>query len=260
MKRAIKFTLFLMSFLLTLGLHSAEAGPLHEELESLSPDIAKIKNLIKNGADVNEPFRGITGLSYPLHMAIISESDNKPAVVKVLLEAGARVDVRHDLGGTPLHTAATTNAPEIVRLLLKYGASAGVTDNNGDTPLHYAAGNSAYQAAKVLIKAGADVMKRNKKGNTPLHELDLLGDENKATENTLMFAELLIRNGVDLNARSELGRTPLFTVMESTELYDLFLKKGARFDMRDRLGKTVLHKVRGGLGGEGDIAAGTMAC
>ena len=247
MKRIVKVEIFLVCFMVFFWWNMALAGPLHEELESISPDISKIRGLIKAGADVNEPYRGITGLSYPLHMAIISASDDKLRLVKTLLDAGARVDVRDDVGATPLHTAATTNAPEIIKLLIRHGARVDATDKNGDTPLHYAAGNSAYEAAKVLIENGADVMKKNKKGNTPLHELDILGDDSNATKNTLLLAGLLIDKGADPNAKGDLGRTPLFTVMESTELYELLVKRGARLDVRDRLGGTLLHKVTGGL-------------
>jgi ankyrin repeat protein len=64
----------------------------------------------------------------------------RPDLVRVLLEAGARVDRRDpDTGRTPLHEAVAAgpggDAPEVVRLLLAAGADVDATTNDGASAL-----------------------------------------------------------------------------------------------------------------------------
>jgi ankyrin repeat protein len=66
-----------------------------------------------------------------------------PDVVKVLIEAGADVNLRWDFDRTPLHNAALSNkgaeCAEVADILIRAGADVNAVDEFDMTPLHYAA-------------------------------------------------------------------------------------------------------------------------
>lgn len=73
-----------------------------------------------------------------------------PAVVKLLLQAGAEVDARNLNGDTPLHYAASLGRMEVMPLLLKAGADVNALDRNGHTALD----NCKPQACEILLEHG----------------------------------------------------------------------------------------------------------
>tara|TARA_B110001450_G_scaffold197674_1_gene186291 strand:- start:924 stop:1844 length:921 start_codon:yes stop_codon:yes gene_type:complete len=88
-----------------------------------------------------------------------------PAVVKILIEAGADVNVI-DAGGTALSNAAYKGFTVIVAMLLKAGADVNLT-----YPLHASLaspieGNET--CVFMLIQAGADIDKLDDRGRTPM--------------------------------------------------------------------------------------------
>src|SRR6185437_11656257 len=95
------------------------------------------------------PLGGIVALGLLAPMAIGSSSLNdrlyaavraaKAAEVRQMLAAGADVNVRDSLGGTPLLDAAWAGNLEITKLLLAGGADVNVRrDRTGSTALEYA--------------------------------------------------------------------------------------------------------------------------
>jgi ankyrin repeat protein len=57
---------------------------------------------------------------------------------RLLLEAGALVDLQGENGDTALHRAATTDKVELVRMLLDAGASPNMKNDEGRVPLDLA--------------------------------------------------------------------------------------------------------------------------
>jgi len=98
----------------------------------------------------------------PLHDAAYSDADG---AVRLLVAAGARIDVRSRSGATPLCFAAQEDAPNAARALLRAGADpavrccgSGATEVieyrgrfSGYTPLHYCAHYDSGRAARVLL-------------------------------------------------------------------------------------------------------------
>ena len=83
------------------------------------------------------------------------------AIVKTLIEAGADVDFRanvgiHAKGKTPLYLAAENGATLAVIELLKAGAAVDIATDEGKTPLLIAAAWGKYDCVSLLIYAGAD--------------------------------------------------------------------------------------------------------
>jgi ankyrin repeat protein len=72
-----------------------------------------------------------------------------------------------------LHSAAFGGHAPIIKILLQYGAKVSSRDEVGNTPLHIAASAGKLDVAKVLLEYGADIHARNESGDTPLHSAAL---------------------------------------------------------------------------------------
>jgi len=83
--------------------------------------------------------------------------------MKVMIEAGADVNVRNDYNRTPLHIQKDQG---VVRLLIEAGADVNARDNYNYTPLYFQKDEGSI---RLLIEAGSDVNVRNDFNNTPLH-------------------------------------------------------------------------------------------
>ncbi|KAF8244595.1 ankyrin repeat protein, partial [Wilcoxina mikolae CBS 423.85] len=95
----------------------------------------------------------------PLHLAA---GKNNPYMVKLLLQAGARVDLRDDYGRTPLHCLA-----ELIKVMLDGGVQINMQNNDGKTALHLAAEMASDSIIKLLVKRGASLSIRDNSHNTP---------------------------------------------------------------------------------------------
>jgi hypothetical protein len=77
--------------------------------------------------------------------------------VRLLLEEGAEVAAKDNLGRAPLHLAAEKGHEAVVRLLLEEGAEVAAKDSLGRAPLHWAAEKGHEAVVRLLLKEGADV-------------------------------------------------------------------------------------------------------
>jgi ankyrin repeat protein len=165
-------------------------------------DRAEVRNLLRDGADVNAPHGdGMTAL----HWAAMN---GDAEMTDLLLHAGASLVSRTRLGRySPLALAAEAGHGAVVTALIKAGADVNVIDTSGTTVLMLAAASGDVETVRVLADGGADVHARE-------HSMD---------QSALMFAaaynragairELLTRGAsleatskvVDLNALSAGG-------------------------------------------------------
>lgn len=98
------------------------------------------------------------------------------ALVELLLQHHADVEVRRDTGEEPLHCAAQHGHASVARLLLAYRARVDSTSAAKNTPLHLAATgftlwgdqDSKADIVKLLLDSRADAGARNHDGLTPL--------------------------------------------------------------------------------------------
>lgn len=104
---------------------STDADP-----EARTAELTTMRTLLKQGLNVNE--RSEAAYDTPLHVA--AEHNDEDAV-SLLLEFGANVSLKNDLGDTALHIASEMASAAIVKRLLDHGASLTVLDANGQTPL-----------------------------------------------------------------------------------------------------------------------------
>jgi ankyrin repeat protein len=133
--------------------------------------------LIEKGADVNA--RDKSGNSVLEQAA----SSNNVEVARLLIARGAQVNNVDEGGYTPLLNAAGNGdrSAAMVKLLLEHGAQVNVrTGETAEivknsplllghlTPLHEAVGQGNYETVEALLKAGADVNAKDVRNATPL--------------------------------------------------------------------------------------------
>src|ERR1700733_3963544 len=127
------------------------------------------------------------------------------AVVKLLLEKGAKLEAKDERNGlTPLLWAAANGHEAVVKLLLEKGAELETKSDkdNGQTPLFYAAANGREAVVKLLLEKGAKLEAKDKdNGQTPLFHA--------AANGHVVVVKLLVEKGAELEAKDKgNGQTP----------------------------------------------------
>lgn len=140
----------------------------------------------------------------------------------------------------PLHAAIISNNTDAMSLLLKkYPATLRAKDDFGHSALYVSAFCGRKEIVEKLLILGAGFSKSHK-GNTPLHEACFRGSV--AVVN-LFLSTTGTGASAFINDANENGETPLFLAVASgnTELVPLLLHHGAKEDVRDVYGNSLLH-------------------
>lgn len=178
-----------------------------------------VKSLLDMGIQVNgRHYRRMT----PLHIAVFNENIE---IIKLLIDRGAKVNLRNKDGNTALNISTLINTDiEIIKLLLNSAADPNIGDLAKNTPLHRA---TKPEIAEILIDSGASIDAKNSSGNTPLHNavLRFFG----VTTDSLNFIKTLIDSGADTNIKNNLGFTPPQMILNDTnkkEIIKFFISNG----------------------------------
>ena len=161
-----------------------------------------VANLIKTK---KEQMSSIDYINYLNRILITAVSENKIAVVALLLENGADVNfIDRGLNWrTPLMSIQGDNV-DIAKLLIEKGANLNLRDRYQDTALTYAIRNRNFNIIKLLIRHGADVNTIDIYDISPLSEVlrsyELALKYNNPVIKSKMYEiiELLIQNGARL--------------------------------------------------------------
>jgi ankyrin repeat protein len=164
--------------------------------------------LLEHGADVNA--QANTEHSTPLHLASYCGGVK---VAQLLLDHGVNINVRDEMGRTPLHESLINlcDGPDYdyyidaVRFLLDHGADVGALDNNRSTPLHVVSEYGNVKASRLLLERGADVDALDNDHSTPLHMASQHGN--------VKAARLLLERGANAHAQNKNNQTPIQLLM-----------------------------------------------
>ena len=199
--RQISLLGLVLIFSVGLGAQRPAPSPVADAAER--GDIAAVRELLKDGADVNAA-QG-DGMS-ALHWAA---ERGEAELAEVLLYAGANVQATTRIGQyTPLHIAGKNGSAAVARALLKAGADVNVkTTNSGVTPLHMAASSGSAETVSALIDARADVnAKENEAGQTPLIFA--------AGLNRVEAIKTLLARGADASITTKVIDVPKFSALD----------------------------------------------
>lgn len=196
--------------------------------------LALAKLLLAKGASVNAT--NVTGFTIPpLEWAISSDNTE---LVKFLLENGANVMTKSDVGSTPLHSATDRGDLEIAEMLIAHGADVNARITGGTTPLHSAAWNGDSNMMKLLLSKGAEADAKRSDGLTPLINAAGPGAERHGNG----CVELLLAKGANINATDGDGETPLHKAAYygNKDVVEILLAHGASINTTNKNGKTPL--------------------
>lgn len=99
-----------------------------EERQKIEPYYIQIADiLLEHGADINKKSKGVA----PLHFAAKISKNEKPILLKYLLEKGADPNIRDFQGSTPLFVANFAGNKDVIDVLIKFGADPNIRNNKG---------------------------------------------------------------------------------------------------------------------------------
>jgi ankyrin repeat protein len=110
-----------------------------------------VRSLIKAGANVN--YQSATENWTAL---IDAAEDDRAAIAKLLIAAGAHVDHREHKGMSALLMAAQVDSRKVATVLLRNGAKQDLRNHDGWTPLMVSAQKGHLRMARLLKQYGAD--------------------------------------------------------------------------------------------------------
>lgn len=134
--------------------------PIHAATYNEFPKLTKF--LCENGADLTVPCKEIKSYS-PLH--ILVSTDEPPLdIIEVLIKFKAPLNAQHEGGSTPLHLVAFWGCAPAAKLLVEAGARMDVKNAKGRTALEVAALYGNKQVAEYLAqKSGQEMPKLKEK-------------------------------------------------------------------------------------------------
>jgi uncharacterized protein len=134
---------------------------------------------------------------------VLQLSTGRPDQLQLLLDRGARVEARNDLGLTALMHAAMYGHVDSAQRLLRAGARVDARDNDGRTALIHGAMQlrPSIELINRLLEHGADVNARDAEGATSLYRAALTSSPDLIT--------LLLDAGADARAATHAGTMPI---------------------------------------------------
>jgi ankyrin repeat-rich membrane spanning protein len=158
-------------------------------------------------------------------------------LLKLLHQAKANIDIKDNVGWTPMMWAARSGHLPCVQFLVEQGAKIECMDDGLDKPsFMIAAINGHTDVVSYLLNVGANVDAVNWKGRTQLAEIS----SSKKCQATVM--RLLLDHGANIDAQDNAGRTALInaTLAENIDAVKLLLENGANTMIRNKNNQTAL--------------------
>ena len=202
-------------------------------------DVRTVQQLVQAGADVTATdSQGWT----PLHATCGSRSEAKQKVEYLLSCDASLVRARDQDNNTPLHRAALSGNDAVIGVLIQHGAEVNVRGLYGRTALHDASKKASIAGIHELMRHGADVEAQDSfNKETPLQ----LAIEFNHADCVKM---LLFTHSASTNAANKLGNTALHKAATKGNLEIVrVLTSDSRCNViaQNNDGKTAADKARG---------------
>jgi ankyrin repeat protein len=127
-----------------------------------SGDVAGLQLLLADNPDLAASRLEIAKGRTPLH--VVSDwpgyFPNGPRIAQLLIDAGAEVNDRgtdEEHGETALHWTASSDDADVARVLIEAGADIEIPGGSIGTPLDNAIGYGCWHVARLLVQSGAKV-------------------------------------------------------------------------------------------------------
>lgn len=175
---------------------------------------------------------------------ILAAQNGNTDIVERLLQAYADVDAVSADKLTALHVAAAADKPAVVTMLLAAGAEPMAQAGNGATPLHDAAWNGRLKAVEALIPAYRDCNFCPDGRWLPSPVAMAITHGNAA------MVRLFCENGYNPNVTRKRDDEPaLITAVKSNrrEIAEILIKAGADKTTKDKEGKTAADYAEGDM-------------
>ena len=178
----------------------------------------------------------------PLHLVM----EQGIEIIKKLIDAGAKSNVKDKLGNTALHALATTFSLErkdyelIVRSLIRKGWDINSQNKKGETPVMKAIQHGVFESGRIFLEVlGVDLTIQDKEGRTAymhalkggnpeiirfLERMDRRSDYIKVTElinSKLVSIEEFKRSGLNLEVTDYRGDTAFLRAVIGSRLKDM---------------------------------------
>lgn len=203
-------------------------------------DRVAISGFFEAGFDPNaKNKRGETALTYSIANAEFETAK--------LIADHADINLKDDLGQSPIYLALSKQKEEIFNYLLEKGANVNIGGAKGNlknqTVLYLAVARGREDLVQKLLEKGADPNIADSEGGLPLAEA-CIGETVNPN-----IVKMLIDKGADVNLAEANGVTPLMYIAENTKaplevrktVVQMLINSGANKKLKDKKGKTALN-------------------
>ena len=215
-------------------------------------DLEAMERELKRGADPN-----VRAVHTKRTVLLSTVEMQDEAAVKLLLQHGAKVELKNSLHETPLYAAVTRKSRPLVRMLVEAGADLNVPACDNQTPFAYAV-RKAPELVPFLLELGADPNAFTRSGDLPITYavrdipmLKLLFAHGAKTHlgdcrpirklyyppERIAALRLFIEAGADVND----PRDALLSHANEVEFVQVLLDAGADPNLIDQHGRAALH-------------------
>lgn len=189
--------------------------------------VSILEYLIKNRVDLNMESNNQTPILYAYSFGFPTYQ-----TLKLLIDAGADINLSNKIGFTPLHYAAKKSDIASVKILVDSRADVNARTTQAVTPLMYATcrkpKNGQFQMMEYLIRHGAEIDLIDNNWQNAMHYFATCEKDNEILDERVV--ELLLSQGNDLNTRDQsgYGQTPYDIAVKanSIKLIECFKKYG----------------------------------